>query len=303
MSCKAAAPGATFLLNSPFGPEEVWDHLPRPVAASRSSTSSCGSTSSTANQVAQRRRHGRPRQHHHADLLLRLSAACCRGKKRSTRSSMPSRRPTANAAKPSCRSNFAAVDAHWRICIEVKVPIGSPAASICGRRFPTARQSLSRDVTATDYRWARRRPAGQRAAGRRHLSQRHHAVGKAQHCAGDPGVGSSSVHPVRQVRAGLPARGHPRQGLCPSASARALRTSFKSAPATWKDFRDSSTRCRSHRKTAPAAGCAWRLAPPRTRATPSQGDQHGPPGAAARERSAELGVLPRYLPESRIASC
>jgi pyruvate-ferredoxin/flavodoxin oxidoreductase len=28
---KAAAPGATFLLNSPFGPEEVWDHLPRAV--------------------------------------------------------------------------------------------------------------------------------------------------------------------------------------------------------------------------------------------------------------------------------
>jgi pyruvate-ferredoxin/flavodoxin oxidoreductase len=27
----AAAPGATFLLNSPYGPEEVWDHLPRTV--------------------------------------------------------------------------------------------------------------------------------------------------------------------------------------------------------------------------------------------------------------------------------
>jgi len=26
---KAAEPGATFLLNSPFGPEEVWEHLPR----------------------------------------------------------------------------------------------------------------------------------------------------------------------------------------------------------------------------------------------------------------------------------
>jgi pyruvate-ferredoxin/flavodoxin oxidoreductase len=26
---KSAQPGATFLLNSPFGPEEVWDHLPR----------------------------------------------------------------------------------------------------------------------------------------------------------------------------------------------------------------------------------------------------------------------------------
>jgi pyruvate-ferredoxin/flavodoxin oxidoreductase len=28
---KAAEPGATFLLNSPFGPEEVWNHLPRLV--------------------------------------------------------------------------------------------------------------------------------------------------------------------------------------------------------------------------------------------------------------------------------
>lgn len=27
----AAAPGATFLLNSPFGPDEVWEHLPRAV--------------------------------------------------------------------------------------------------------------------------------------------------------------------------------------------------------------------------------------------------------------------------------
>jgi pyruvate-ferredoxin/flavodoxin oxidoreductase len=28
---EAAEPGATFLLNSPFGPEEIWDQLPRPV--------------------------------------------------------------------------------------------------------------------------------------------------------------------------------------------------------------------------------------------------------------------------------
>ena len=41
-----AAPGATFLLNSVYGPDEVWDHLPRIVQAGRSSTRSCGSTSS-----------------------------------------------------------------------------------------------------------------------------------------------------------------------------------------------------------------------------------------------------------------
>jgi pyruvate-ferredoxin/flavodoxin oxidoreductase len=28
---REAEPGATFLLNSPYGPDEVWDHLPRPV--------------------------------------------------------------------------------------------------------------------------------------------------------------------------------------------------------------------------------------------------------------------------------
>jgi pyruvate-ferredoxin/flavodoxin oxidoreductase len=28
---RAAEPGATFLLNSPYGPEEIWDHLPRTV--------------------------------------------------------------------------------------------------------------------------------------------------------------------------------------------------------------------------------------------------------------------------------
>ena len=26
---RLAAPGATFLLNTPYGPDEVWDHLPR----------------------------------------------------------------------------------------------------------------------------------------------------------------------------------------------------------------------------------------------------------------------------------
>ncbi len=28
---RLAVPGATFLLNSPYGPDEIWDHLPRPV--------------------------------------------------------------------------------------------------------------------------------------------------------------------------------------------------------------------------------------------------------------------------------
>ena len=67
---KAAEPGATFLLNSTYGPDEVWDHLPRTRAAA--------DHRQEAEVLRHRRlrsrqedRHGRPHQHHHADLLLR----------------------------------------------------------------------------------------------------------------------------------------------------------------------------------------------------------------------------------------
>ena len=94
---RAAEPGATFLLNSIYGPDEVWDHLPRLVqkqiiekklkfyvidgydggrsrpAWAAASTPSCRRVSSP-------------------------SAACCRARKPSTPSSTPSRRLTASAA-------------------------------------------------------------------------------------------------------------------------------------------------------------------------------------------------------------
>jgi hypothetical protein len=89
--------GRHFLLNSPFGPDEVWDHLPRTVqrqiidkklkfyvidgyevakktGMGGASTPSCRPASSP-------------------------SAACCRARKPSPPSSTPSRRPTASAAK------------------------------------------------------------------------------------------------------------------------------------------------------------------------------------------------------------
>ena len=46
------------------------------------------------------------------------------------------------------------------------------------------------------------------------------------------------LHPVRQVRAGLPARGHPRQGLRARRSCRGAAEAFKSTAARWKEFKD-----------------------------------------------------------------
>ena len=49
--------------------------------------------------------------------------------------------------------------------------------------------------------------------GRRHLAGGHREVGEAQPRARDPGLGPEGLHPVQPVRAGLPARRDPRQGL------------------------------------------------------------------------------------------
>ena len=105
----AAARARTFLLNSPFAADEVWDHLPRQVQA-RSSRKQLRFYVIDGNTVAPRRGHGRPREHDHADLLLCAVRACCRAMRPSARSSTRSRRRTANAAKRSSSSNFAAVD-------------------------------------------------------------------------------------------------------------------------------------------------------------------------------------------------
>ena len=55
---------------------------------------------------------------------------------------------------------------------------------------------------------------------RRHVSYGDGAVGEARHRAGDPRVGRGAVHPVREMRARLPARGDPREGLCAHAAGR-----------------------------------------------------------------------------------
>ena len=90
-------------------------------------------------------------------------------------------------------------------------------------------------------------------------------MGEAQHRPGNPGVGRGAVHPVRQVCAGVPPRGHPSQGLRPALLAGAPAT-FKSAPARWREFGTPGTRCRSPPRIAPAARCAWRSVRPRARA-------------------------------------
>ena len=127
------------------------------------------------------------------------------------------------------RKNFAAVDETLANLHEVKVP-----AKVTAKRAmpPVVSRPGARLRQAGDRRddGEQGRPAaGQRLPRRRHLAGRHGAVGEAEHRARDPGVGPGHLHPVQQVRDGLPARRDPRQGL-------RARTSWRHAPATFKSM-------------------------------------------------------------------
>ena len=74
-----------------------------------------------------------------------------------------------------------------------------------------------------DLRGTRRRIARQRISRRRHFPHRHREMGEAQPGARNPRLGFEDLHPVRQVRHGVSALGHPHQGLRLERTARRAR--------------------------------------------------------------------------------
>ncbi len=157
-------------------------------------------------------RHGRPHQHHHADLLLRHQRrAAARGSHRrhqerhreDLRQARRERREEELRRRGRGPRSSARSEGSRQGHVAVRHP---PGRSRGGAR-------VRAEGHRQDHRRRRRRSAGERHAGRRHLPHRHRAVGEAQHRPGNPGVGRGPLHPVRQVRAGLPARRDPRQGL------------------------------------------------------------------------------------------
>ncbi len=76
---KAAEPGAIFLLNSPYGPDEVWDMMPR-TTQQQIIQKKLRFFVIDAIKVAHAAGHGRPHQHRDANLLLRHQrSAAARG--------------------------------------------------------------------------------------------------------------------------------------------------------------------------------------------------------------------------------
>ena len=288
---RTCVPGGTFLLNTPYGPDEIWDQLPadvqeqiidkklkfyvidayrspRPPAWARASTRSCRPASSP-------------------------SPACCRARRPSSRSRTPSRRPTAARARRSCRRTIAAVDQTLANLHEVKVP----AQVTSTRELPPPVPADAPKEFAADAGRHHGEPRRRCCRSARSAVDGTFPTGTAQcekrNIAWKSRSGTEDLHPVRQVLAGLPARRHPRQGL-------RRRSCLEGAPATFK-----TTDAKRHGMQGPEvhhpgrARGLHRLLPLR-RSLPgqeqdrgqAQGHQHAPAAAPPRQRARQLRLLP-----------
>ena len=234
---ESAKHGATFLLNAPYGPDEVWDHLPGGVqrllidkeidfwvidALAVADEAGMGSRINTVMQPCFFKLAGilPPERGHRADQGIRPEDVreARRGRRRAQ---LRSDRSFAGAPR--------ACDARWRHQRTADHPADP-------RRCPRLRGP---DHLPADGR--RGRPAaGERAARGRHIPDRHNEVREASDRPGDPDLGSIDLHRLRQVRDGLPARHDPDEDL--------------SRPHRSRRRRSASCTRSSDRATSPSTG-------------------------------------------------
>ena len=257
--------GATFLLNAPqprrgLGPAPARGpagHRPREDRVLRDRRS----------RVAPARHRHRPHRTRSCRLLLRALRRASREGHRPIKA--PIEKTTRRKGRlRSSPPNFAAVDARSR-------PTASrvPAWSEQTRGAPPW-SSRPPDFVATSPPYDR--GEGRRAAGERLPIDgtgpgARKPVGEAQHRAGHPGLGEDALHPVRQVRDGLPARGDPRRGVRRRGST--ARRHPSRAPSRARGSRGQYT-IQVAPRTARAATSASRSAPRAKDKVQSQPNRH-----------------------------
>ena len=199
--------GAVFLINSPFGPGEVWDHLPQRVqrdvirkrirmfVIDADRVAADAGMSGRINTVMQTCFFAisgvLPREEAIARIKQAVLATYGRKGTQPRRSEL---RGDRSRPRQSARSRPVGVDRQ----LESRFA-GRPG------RCPGLRQARDGD----DDRRPRRRSPGERAAGGRNLSIRNLAMGETQYRGRDSRLVAPALHPVRQLRDGLSAREHP----------------------------------------------------------------------------------------------
>ena len=289
-----AVPGATFLLNSIYGPDQVWEQLPREVqeqilqkqlkfyvidAFKVARETGMGVRINTVMQtcffavsgVLPRDEAIEPHQEDHREDLP------AQGRRRGPQE-LRGGRP--DPGQP---------------------PRGEDRRPTGQRQAPPARRlrggaGLRPARHLADAGRQGRPAAGLGLPGRRHLAHRHLPVGEALHRPRHPDLGAEPLHPVQQVRAHLPARLHPAQVLRGGGAGRRARhlqvDGLQVADRQGEEVHHPGGAGRLHRLHALRGDLPGRVEDREG----EEGAQHGRGAAAQGGRAAELGLLPRPSP-------
>ena len=204
---RLAAPGATVLLNAPYGPDEIWDQLPRPTQLriiGQRLRLFVIDASRVAQEVGLRGRANTVLQ----TCFFALSGVLPRDQaiahiKESIRKSYGSKGDSV------VQANYRAVDETLERLFEVTVP--SAATSSHDRTPAVAKHApvFVREVIGAMLEGRGDDIPVSQYAGGWHLAIRHRHLGEAQHRRCRAGVEFRDMHPVRSMQLRLPARRDP----------------------------------------------------------------------------------------------
>ncbi len=215
-----AVPGATFLLNSPYGPDEVWDHLPAEVqqqiidkqlkfyvvdAYRVARDAEMGVRINTVMQTCFFKLANIIPAEEAIAQIKDADQEDLRQEGRRDDHRAEQRRGGRGPGRPA-RGEGARPRSPRQLHMVPPVPADAPAfvKDVLGMMIANRGDDLP--VSAMPVR--------------RHVPHRHHAVREAEHRPGHPHLGPEDLHPVRPVLAGLPARHDPHEGLRPGRAGR-----------------------------------------------------------------------------------
>ncbi len=208
-----AKPGATFLLNSPYRRDEVWDRLPEEVQR-QIIDKDLDVWAIDANRVATDSELGARINTVMQPCFFALAGVLPGGRGDRPHQGVGRRAPTGSGAAIVVERNVAAIDASLAALARVEVPADGDVAAQPAQTCPARRRSRLRHPGHGPADGRRRRPAaGVGPPRRRHVPDRHRPVREAGHRPGDPDLGPRHLHRLRQVRHRLPARHDPDEGL------------------------------------------------------------------------------------------
>ena len=219
---KDLAPGGTFLLNSPFGPDRVWEHLPE-NAQRRIIEQSARFFVIDANKVARESGMGGRINTVMQTCFFAISGVLPPEEAiEAIKNSI--RKTYGKKGEEIVEMNLHAVDETLAHLHEVEVPREITAADLRAERTAERGAGVRAQCARRNHGGARRSRAGERVAERRHVPDRHDAMGKAQSRRWKFRSGiRAGLHSMRQMRHGLSARRHSQQGLRGGACSTARR--------------------------------------------------------------------------------